>query len=321
MVHKQRAAGFTLVELLVVIGIIALLISILLPALGRARESAQAIASASNMRSLGQAVALYQSENKGSYVPFGLYGRHSTATSTSPDPAKFVSPTLWELLKLPAQSTVRVCPSAVSRIGGMPGTPADATKTYFTYRYNYIIGGAQPTDATTGPGGLAKKISSGSTPPPQFPGSPDAFFSVVPYKTVRDPSNVILFIDSPGVSMGDITNNAAIQQAALRPANPLMKTVNGEKHQYLTEVAPTHGKIQQTLGANRFYTTGLPVFQGYTNVAYCDGSVRSQFVRGGDHQAEAGSPSMGTTWPTIWTVLPTSRSLVPGSKLDPTLPP
>lgn len=56
--------GFTLVELLVVIGIISLLISILLPSLSRARQAAESIKCQANLRTLGQAVMLYASTNK-----------------------------------------------------------------------------------------------------------------------------------------------------------------------------------------------------------------------------------------------------------------
>jgi prepilin-type N-terminal cleavage/methylation domain-containing protein len=80
--------AFTLVELLVVIGIIAILISVLLPTLAKARQSANFIDCQARLRQMGQAMQIYVNSNKG-MLPWGVI-RH-----TPPLPASYKEPTTF----------------------------------------------------------------------------------------------------------------------------------------------------------------------------------------------------------------------------------
>src|SRR5436190_1949441 len=70
MLRVARRAGFTLVELLIVIGIIAVLISILLPTVAKAREAAKRTSCLSNLRQIHLGATLYANRNH-DYVPIG----------------------------------------------------------------------------------------------------------------------------------------------------------------------------------------------------------------------------------------------------------
>jgi prepilin-type N-terminal cleavage/methylation domain-containing protein len=102
---RRGLSGFTLVELLVVIGIIAVLIGILLPVLGRARAAANQAACMANLRTLGQLLNNYAAEFKGS-LPYGRYigvvgyaGAINTGLNDQNSPENRATNVWWSVLR------------------------------------------------------------------------------------------------------------------------------------------------------------------------------------------------------------------------------
>jgi prepilin-type N-terminal cleavage/methylation domain-containing protein len=84
-----RPRGFTLIEILVVIGIIGVLLGLLLPGLERAREQANTVRCASNLSQIGAAIVIYGQENHGgfprsTFVPGAPLAIDTNAAATDP---------------------------------------------------------------------------------------------------------------------------------------------------------------------------------------------------------------------------------------------
>jgi len=166
--RSRSYPGFTLVELLVVIGIIAVLIGILLPALQKARESARAVACESNMRQMGIGFQNYAVGN-GGWLPVPGEDGDPAEPLLLPDRRGWESEALcinaasratfgktYDQIQLDAATGqgripidgdhhVLVCPSAPPAGGAMAGADADEVSDGYFVMHGFVNRGGAPT--------------------------------------------------------------------------------------------------------------------------------------------------------------------------------
>jgi len=300
--------GFTLVELLVVIGIIGLLVALLLPALNRAIENARVIKCAANLRTLAQAAIMYANENRGAFPPAWAVSQSNGASppltnnTTWSIPGGLGPMGVYGFLQpygIDQNSASLMCPTVYASSPLVVGQPVSSDAAY-SYRYNSLLGGIAWSGGTTTPalGWGPLPITVGGT----------TYLVARPWTlqllwgNTTLPSNVLLFADynqsvanerdSNGqywyqfIGMGGYTSNLAnapVQGVGFQAGHQCVVQGN-VVHFPKAVMVPNTGMYpaSQTgnfTGFNSSYQIEgngtTPNMHGFNNVAYADGSVRT----------------------------------------------
>jgi prepilin-type processing-associated H-X9-DG protein len=281
---RRRTAAFTLVELLVVIGIIAMLVAILLPALNKARQQAQLVQCLSNLRQIGLAMHAHANEHCNHFpLAAEIWGASDATPQALGDPGMKNYTYMTDNTMGPTNNYVAALPFALSSYLGQPQMRLDS---WVNAEQDYDNGIVKkmftcPSDLDQIQAGVVQKskmISSavsgwGNTPPLTLQTSYAFNESVLGWSAnmmgvnrgrgnlsmIKNPSNTVLMADaSPRGG-----SNGWMLYDDQNPTETLMDFYNG------------------TYDAGNPALFDLIRHQGKMNILFCDCHAETSYIPGG----------------------------------------
>jgi prepilin-type N-terminal cleavage/methylation domain-containing protein len=256
--NRSQAPGFTLVELLVVVGIIAVLVAILLPALNKARQQAVTITCAARIRQLETAVMMYVNAN-GGYLPPMAASQNNGAAMNRPSifpcgGESYLSRYLGSERRNPStgfmynsipSAKLYLCPEME------PLVDQNLQWSVYSYRYNSVLGGQDSVQWGVGLG---------------------SSHLYTPWKLakVRQSSNMALFTEGNAAtgSLDPRIMGLVTEGSVNRPSN---KYGHNPRYGFWLH-SEKRGGNYYSYWNNSWNNV---VRTGFINIGYCDGSVRS----------------------------------------------